>query len=64
MTVRELIEELEDYDGNMRVVIRGCNSGGYVDSTKYVSRTEVTSFWGNDYDAVLIGGGEQLGMGS
>ena len=63
MTVRELIEELEDYDGNMRVVIRSCNSGGYVDSTKYVSRTEVTGFWGNDYEAVLISG-SQVGMSS
>lgn len=64
MTVRELIEELEDYDGNMRVVIRGHNSGGYVDNTEYVSRTEVTAFWGDDYDAVLIAGCEQVGMSS
>lgn len=62
MTVRELIEKLEDYDGNMRVVIRGCNSGGYVDSTGYVCTTEVTAFWDYDYDAVLIGGGAQVGM--
>lgn len=64
MTVNELIYELKNYDGNMRVVIRGCNSGGYVDSTEYVNTTEVTSFWGNDFKAVLIGGGEQLGIGS
>ena len=64
MTVNELIDELKNYDGNMRVVIRGCNSGGYVDSAKYVGTTEVTSFWDNDFDAVLIRGGQQLGMGS
>lgn len=63
MTVQQLIDELKYYNEDMEVVIRGGNSGGYVDSTDNVSTTEVTGFWGNDYEAVLISG-SQVGMGS
>lgn len=62
MTVRELIEMLETLDQDMPVVLMGGNSGGYVDSIDdYILEGSVRTFYGEDYDAVVIHG-NQVGM--
>lgn len=61
MTVRELINELENYDDNMKVVTKNENGGGYVDCVSSSYTIEVRTFYGNDYEAVVLVGG-QVGM--
>ena len=53
MTVRELINELQEYDADMMVVMKPENSH-YVHSPQYVNKRNVNSFWGSDYEAVVI----------
>lgn len=60
MTVRELIDELKYYDGDSKVIIKSSNSM-YTDSIGSTMETEVRSFWGDDYRAVVICGDEQCG---
>ena len=55
MTVRELIDELKYYDGDSKVIITSSNSM-YTDSIGSTMETEVRSFWGDDYRAVVICG--------
>ena len=54
MTVRELIEELEEFDGDMEVVFKPSNSN-YVDSIREMPiEREISSFYGEDRKAVVI----------
>lgn len=62
MKVKELIKVLERYDSEMEVVTNGRNSGGYVDSIYNVRIGTVRAFYGNDFQAVIIDGEDQVGM--
>lgn len=53
MTVRELIELLEDFDENTEVVMQACNSM-YVDGIVGVSIEELRAFYGNDREVLVI----------
>lgn len=61
MTVRELIELLQDIDDdNKRVVFSPDNGGGYVDDIMYADLKPVLKFFGSDELSVVLYG-EQLG---
>jgi len=60
MTVRNLIDVLENYDEDARVVIKSCNSM-YVDDIESAYEYEIRSFYGNDFNAVVICGDSQCG---
>ena len=62
MKVKELIKVLERYDSEMEVVTNGQNSGGYVDSIYNVRVGMVRASYGNDFQAVIIDGEDQVGM--
>ena len=62
MTVRELIDYLEGYDEEMEVVMKGANSGGYVDSISDFDERELRSFYGNNRDVLVILARSQVGM--
>lgn len=53
MTVKELIDELQTYDYDMEVVMKPENSR-YVHSPSSSKKREINSFWGNDYEAIVI----------
>lgn len=63
MTVRELINELEGYDDDTRVVFLPINSYYYVeDISSYLSKRKISSFWSDkEFDALVIRGGQQCG---
>lgn len=60
MTVGELISELEFFDEDMEVVIKGSNSM-YVDEVGSTTEMEVQAFMGDDCSAVVICGSQQVG---
>lgn len=60
MTVRELIEELECFDGDMEVVIKASNSM-YVDGISGATEKELRSFYGSDRNVLVILPDGQLG---
>ena len=60
MTVRELKDFLSDYDDNDDVVIKASNST-YVDSIEKTNGMNIYSFWGRDFNAIVICGAEQVG---
>lgn len=61
MTVRELIEELEEFGGDMEVVFEPSNSH-YVDSIREtLIEREISSFYGEDRKAVVIVSDGQTG---
>ena len=60
MTVRELIEELEEFDEDMEVVFKPSNSH-YVDSVGYLKEKEISSFYGSDRKAVVLVSDGQTG---
>lgn len=53
MTIRELIDELECFDGNEEVVMKPYNSM-YVDGIRYVDTKELRSFYGKDRNVVVL----------
>ena len=61
MTVKELRNELENYDDDMKVVCKNENGGGYVDCVSDLYTKAVRTFFGDDYRAVVLAGG-QVGM--
>lgn len=63
MTVGELINLLERLDEDKEIVIKASNSD-YVDEIRdYISGTvNVRSMRGNDFDAYVLTGNEQIGM--
>lgn len=61
MNVKELINILERYDGDTEVVLRGQNSGGYVDDVYNVRIGTVRASFGKDFQAVILVG-NQVGM--
>ena len=60
MTVRELIEELEGFDGDMEVVMKPSNSM-YVDGISGVRTKELSAFWGKDRNVLVITSSGQEG---
>lgn len=64
MKVRELIEELENFDGDMEVKIgmRQRYGTDFAMDIEYdVEKRKIRSFWGNDYKAVVITEADQCG---
>ena len=61
MTVRELINTLESYKDDEEVVIKGDNSGGYVDSIYNTEVGTIRAQYGDDFQAVILVG-SQVGM--
>lgn len=64
MTVRELIEELQNFDGNMKVKIGTKQRYGTdfaMDAEYGVEERKIRAFWGSDYKAVVITEGDQCG---
>lgn len=64
LTVRELIEILETYDGNMRVKIgmkQKYGSDFAMDINYDVEKHTIRAFFGEDYKAVVITEGCQCG---
>ena len=53
MTVRELIEELENFDDDMEVVMKPSNSI-YVDSIRGAIKKEMTAMYGEDREVLVI----------
>ena len=59
MTVRELIEELKNFDNNMEVVIKPINSM-YVDGINRATTKELKAFYGNNREVlVLVSSGQE-----
>ena len=64
MTVRELIEELRNFDGDMKVKIGMKQRYGTdfaMDVECDVEERKIRTFWGSDYKAVVITEGDQCG---
>ena len=61
MTVRELIELLEQFDGNKDVVVCPDNHPRYVYAPGSAREKEMNSFWGNDREVVCLFCNEQIG---
>lgn len=57
MKVKDLRDLLWQFDDDDYVVI----AGEYVDDIAYAKKIKVTSFWGNDYEAIALLRGDQLG---
>lgn len=61
MTVRELREMLEEHDDNAEVLFQPDNSY-YLESFECaIGRRPVNAFYGNDFEAVIIESGGQVG---
>ena len=60
MKVKTLIEELENYDGDMEVVMGSTNSM-YVNSILNARKKELRSFWGKDRDVLVLVAEDQVG---
>lgn len=64
MTVRELIEELRNFDGDMKVKIGMKQRYGtdFAMDVEYdVEERKIRAFWGSNYKAVVITQGDQCG---
>lgn len=64
MTVRDLIEELQNFDGDMKVKIgmRQRYGTDFAMDVEYdVEERKIKAFWGSDYKAVVITQGDQCG---
>lgn len=53
MTVKELIDELKYFDGNMEVVMKPSNSM-YVNSISHADTKELRAFYGKDRNVVTL----------
>ena len=63
MTVRELIEELEEYEDDQIVCVE--DSGNYLNSIQFVTEKGLRSFYGKDRNRIVtLILGSQLGMGT
>ena len=60
MKVKELIRELENFDGDMEVVTKQSN-GMYVEAISGADTKELRSFWGKDRTVVVIMPDSQIG---
>ena len=65
MKVRDLIEILETYDGDMEVKIgmRQTYGSDFAMNVEYdIEERKIIAFYGNDYKAVVITEGSQCGV--
>lgn len=65
MTVRDLIEELEQFDGDTIVrigMIQTYGSDFAMDIDYEIAEHRIHAFYGKDYKAVVITEGEQVGV--
>ena len=60
MTVRELIEVLEDFDGDMEIVMKPSNSM-YVDGINGASTEELRAFYGDNREVLALTSSGQEG---
>lgn len=60
MTVKDLIYELETFDGDMEVLIQSTNTM-YVDSIYGAEEKELRAFYGDDRDVLVVVAGGQIG---
>ena len=64
MRVRDLIEELQNFDGDMKVKIgmRQRYGTDFATDVEYdIEERKIKAFWGSDYKAVVITQGDQCG---
>ena len=64
MKVRDLIEELQNFDGDMEVIIgmRQTYGTDFAMEVEYdIEERKIRAFYGNDYKAVVITEGSQCG---
>lgn len=64
MTVRELINELERFNDDMEVrigMIQNYGSNFAMDIMCEIEEHNISSFYGDDYKAIVITKGEQVG---
>jgi len=61
MIVKELKQMLEEVDENMEVVFGPENSDYLEDFGEIIPKVKIGSFWGDDYQAVAIVSGGQVG---
>ena len=64
MTVRDLIEELEQFDGDMEIrigMIQNYGSNFAMNIVEDVAEHTIRSFYGGDFKAVVITEGNQIG---
>lgn len=64
MTVRELIDVLENFDDDMevRIGMRQTYGSDFAMSIRDIGEYEINSFYSNDYRAVVITEGNQCGV--
>lgn len=65
MTVRDLIEMLEEFDGDMEVRIgmqQHYGSDFAMDIVDDVAEYNIRTFYGDDFRAVVLTEGEQIGV--
>ena len=60
MTIKELIRELENFDGDMEVVTKQSN-GMYVEAVRGADTKELRSFYSKDRTVVVIVPDGQIG---
>lgn len=60
MTIKELINELENFDENMEVVMGSTNSM-YVNSIRCATTKELAAFFGKDREVILLKADNQIG---
>lgn len=60
MTVRDLIDLLNDFNGDMEVVMKPSNSM-YVDAVCNIKQSELNAFWGEDKKVCVITSDGQVG---
>ncbi len=64
MTVRELIDALENFDENMEVrigMVQNYGTNFAMNICDNVEEHKISSFYGSDYNAVVITEGNQVG---
>ena len=64
MTVSELIEALEQFDGDMEVcigMIQNYGSNFAMNIVDDIAEHNIRAFYGNDFKAVIITEGDQIG---
>lgn len=65
MKVRDLIEELENFDENMEVcigMIQRYGSNFAMDIIEDIEEHTIKAYYGNDFKAVVITEGNQIGV--
>ena len=64
MTVRDLIEELEQFDDDMEVcigTIQNYGSNFAMNIVEYIAEHNIRTFYGEDFRAVVLTEGHQIG---